>query len=226
MKIVVQNLQKRSGLASRLIEENDPDIFLAQEINLLSEKEEYEFDKACYTTDIWYGFGYYRHGTAMYARKNSDGESPISNVRRVECPHSEFAWMVTKKTTIADINIGGVVQYVTFHGFNNMPFRNVQKLVDHVRAVIEVLRPTGPAMFAGDFNTWDQVYLDAVKAELEPHGFLLVYSWEYPTRDFPLDHVFVRGLVIRTAASFASESDHLGAILEIDVADDGVSDEE
>ena len=204
MKIVVQNLQKRSGLAGKLVDQYEPDLFLAQEINLPSEKSTYHFDKASYTSSL--GFG-----TAVYARDSSK----LSNVRRVKSPHAEFGGSIHKKTTIVDYD---GIQCVSFHGFNGTPFRSIDKLLDHVRAVLKVVQPGAPAIFAGDFNTWTSDYVEAVQKELETAGFVLVYSWKYPGKDFMLDHAFLRGMTLLSATCFASESDHDGALLQVELS--------
>ena len=108
------------------------------------------------------------------------------------------------------------MQFVSFHGYNGQPFKSIEKLVAHVKAVIHVLSP-GPVVFAGDFNSWSQGHLSAVKTILNEAGFHLAYSWPYPGRDFPLDHAFIRGVSLKASAHFESVSDHLGAILQVDL---------
>ena len=39
MKVLIQNLQKQSGLATDLIQQYEPDVMLAQEINISSEND-------------------------------------------------------------------------------------------------------------------------------------------------------------------------------------------
>ena len=92
------------------------------------------------------------------------------------------------------------------------PRRDVRGLTEHVQEVLKALGP-GPAIFAGDFNTWTETHLDAVTNILGAAGFQLAFSWEYPGRNFPLDHVFLRGLTLLQSTTFTSEADHLGATL-------------
>lgn len=197
MKILVQNLQKKAGLATKLVEQYDPDIMLAQEFGSASES----IDTVNNTS--WLGYG-----TAIYSR------AALTNVRRVTSPHAEFGGFVFKKTTIADC-MG--VQCVSFHGYNGQPWRNVQKMIDHVNAVVSVLEDDPPCLFAGDFNTWSEVHIDGVKKVLGDAGFSLAYSWPYPGRDIPLDHAFVRGVRNDSSFSYSCDSDHRGAVLEISI---------
>lgn len=199
MKILVQNLEKKAGLATKLVEQYQPDILLAQEFSVSSES----IDTVNNTSRLGYG-------TAIYSRT-----AAITNVRSVTSPHAEFGGFIFKKTTVADC-MG--VQFVSFHGYNGQPMRNVQKLVDHVDAVVLELERDRPCLFAGDFNTWSQVHIDAVTNILSDAGFSLAYSWPYPGRALPLDHAFVRGVQNESSFSYSCESDHQGAVLEINVS--------
>lgn len=199
MKIVVQNLAKKARLATELVELHQPDVLLAQEINLSSES----IDTVNNTSRLGYG-------TAIYSRT-----AAVTNVRRVTSPNAELGGFIVKKTTVADF-MG--VQFVSFHGYNGQPMRNAQKLVDHVNAVVSVLDAGRPCLFAGDFNTWSQAHIDAVKKVLADAGFGLAYSWPYPGRTLPLDHAFVRGVRHESSFSYSCDSDHRGAVLEINVS--------
>jgi len=184
----------------------------------------------------------------------------LSDVRQIESPHAENWIFIRKKTVVATANIlaqqrrlgGGStdagdsgdgrsdnilqqqrkVRLVSFHGYNGQPFKNVSYLVDHVRAVLDVLLQQESdsdedtdryddncnIIFAGDFNTWTQEHLDAVEALLEEAGFRRVLSWPYPGRDFPLDHVFFKSndsMTLKDSTIIESKSDHRGALLKI-----------
>mmetsp|Transcript_46160 Transcript_46160/g.74355 ORF Transcript_46160/g.74355 Transcript_46160/m.74355 type:complete len:241 (-) Transcript_46160:46-768(-) len=198
IRVVVQNLQKRAGLGTKIATQYAPvDVLLAQEIALFTE------DPALFTAHHTSRWGY---GTAIFC----DGGT--SNIRLVTSPYAETGGFIFKKTTVATCKRG--VQWVSFHGYNGQPFQNVTKLVAHVDAVIEVLSP-GPALFAGDFNTWSLQHVQAVTASLKGAGFEPAFSWPYPGRDLPLDHAFVRELRLEEASWFKSESDHQGAILTV-----------
>lgn len=221
MKILIQNLQKQSGLAGELVEEHHPDLMLAQEINLSSEDPKYHFDQACFVSKR---LGY---GTAIGAIPQGDStEGLLDNVCRVESPHAEAGGWITKKTTIADYHhsihktdqdSNCIVECISFHGYNGTPFRRYEEyLVDQVRAVLGKVRSSGQAIFAGDFNTWTPEHLARVSDEMAKHGFEHAYSWEYPNSTLTLDHVFLRELKLESATNYACKSDHRGAIVEND----------
>jgi endonuclease/exonuclease/phosphatase (EEP) superfamily protein YafD len=204
MKVGIQNLQKIPRLASQLVSEQDCDVWLTQEINWPTEEKksrEKSYHVAHYTSQRG---GY---GTAIIGKKE------LSNVNLVRSPHAETGGFVVKKTTIATCE---GIEFVSFHGYNGQPFKNVSKLLDHVRALTAGLETDSLAVFAGDFNTWTQSHLDAVQGELAKLGFQLSFSWPYPDRDIPLDHAFTRNVsVIKEATFYRNESDHGGAILEL-----------
>jgi len=211
MKVLVQNLQKRNNLATQLIEKYDPDVILAQEISLYSESNYDTIFEANYVSSMGYGtaigLGHNQGEKEEGSTNNITQKFEISDIKKVHSPYAEFGSMIYKKTTIATItctttctsnNVSSKnldrVELISFHGYNGQPFKNKEKLVAHVKAVIDKISPTGPALFAGDFNTWSKEHLDAVSAELENVGFRLVFSWPYPNREVPLDNAFFEGL--------------------------------
>jgi len=174
---------------------------LCQEINLSSEGDTFDGPRSADNTS---GLGY---GTAIHS-----STSPLIDVKLINSPCAEFGGVIRKKTTVATAQ---GVQFVSFHGYNGQPFKNVAKLVAHVDAVLSIMTP-GPAVFAGDFNTWSEEHLNAVRVSLNDAGFDLAFSWPYPGRDFPLDHAFLRMIHLKDSSYFACASDHQGAILEIE----------
>mmetsp|Transcript_3403 Transcript_3403/g.4550 ORF Transcript_3403/g.4550 Transcript_3403/m.4550 type:complete len:214 (+) Transcript_3403:95-736(+) len=211
MKVLIQNLQKKPGLATELLLEHSPDVMLAQEIDFLSEKNHSDDNANGSYAHNTSKLGY---GTAIHSSDRNKNCHPITDIHLIDSPYTEFGGLIRKKTTIGTIE---GIQFVSFHGYNGTPFKSIDKLVAHVQAVVEVLSPAAahPAVFAGDFNTWTQEHLNAVKTTLEKAGFNLAYSWPYPGRDFPLDHAFVRGVEIREASFYHCTSDHNGALLEL-----------
>ena len=166
----------------------------------------------------------------------------LSNIRFVDSPHAETGGFIYKKTVIATYNYststakndGGEetrnqIEIISFHGYNGQPLRSVNKLVDHVKAVLEEVRVNNnkqqstmiPAIFGGDFNTWTRKHINAVSDVLRDAGFTLLYSWPYPNRRAPLDHLFVRGDIITDNVNksditvFSNASDHNGVVFEI-----------
>ena len=199
--IVVQNLQKTAGLAGALLAQHAPDVLLAQEISLSTE-DAFRFGDAHHTSRMGYG-------TAICS--GGGGGGVPANVRRVTSPVAELGGLIKKKTTIAECK---GMQCVSFHGYNGTPFRDVKSLVAHVVAVLDVLGP-GPAIFAGDFNTWTAQHLEAVSAVLGAVDFHLAFSWPYTGRDHPLDHAFLRGLKLWRSTTFECAADHLGAVIVV-----------
>ena len=204
MKILVQNLQKRDSLATELFEEHDPDVMLLQEINIHSETHSFPASNIS-------SMGY---GTAIGSKFEA------TDIKYIQSPYSEFGGIIHKKTTIATVN---TIQFVSFHGYNGQPFKKKFKLVAHIEAVLAELTPTGPAVFAGDFNTWSKEHLEAVTVKLESVGFHLAYSWPYPGREDALDHAFLRGMELQSSKNYVCASDHRGAILELRLIVDGTS---
>lgn len=198
MKVIIQNLQKKKGLGSKLVSQHEPDVFLAQEINLSSETAFNTTNSANNTSSMGYG-------TLIY------GKEKLSNIKRIDSPYYETGTFIKKKTTIATIS---GIQFVSFHGYNGQPFKNVAKLVAHVKAVLEKLDSYLPVVFAGDFNTWSQNHVDKVIEAMSSCGLIHAGSWPYPGRDLPLDHVFVRDVIISKQNVYENESDHMGIILE------------
>ena len=92
--------------------------------------------------------------------------------------------------------------------------RGCSYLVDHVTEVLRALNPTGPSVFAGDFNTWTPEHLTAVSDKLQAAGFHLAYSWKYPGKDLYLDHIFLRNLSLEKCSIFSNTADHSGAVFE------------
>lgn len=217
MRIFVQNLQKQSGLATELIDCWKPDIVLAQEINWRSESNEIKQQSAKFVSRIT---GY---GTAIYGTNNDDDDA-FTNIRYVQSPHPELGGVIRKKTIIATYR--GIVDFVSFHGYNGQPQKDVSKLVDHVKAVLAELdvRRTNnrPVVWAGDWNTWSVEHLKAVEEVLfsGDNPFRRACSWPYPGRDEPLDHVFVRGdsIQLESYSVHQCASDHLGALLVLKIA--------
>ena len=196
LTVLVQNLEKQAGLASALIDKYNPDLFLAQEISISSEVVTFQAHSVSRR-------GY---GTAIYSKQKQ-----LSNIRTLLSPHAENIPFIVKKTTIANLEN---IQLVTIHAYNGWPTKKVEYLVDHIVAVLSSLE-AGPVLFAGDFNTWTEAHVKAVRDTMAESGFDLAYSWPYPGRDIPLDHAFTRGVNVSNCSFFKSESDHQGALFTL-----------
>lgn len=236
MRVLVQNLQKQSGLATEMMQKYQPDVMLLQEINLRSESGK-TLAQAHNTSRLGYGTAIYI--CSNYTKHNeypTDSTALITETHKVESPYAEFGGFIHKKTTVTTLVISNTsstvqtLQLVSFHGYNGQPFKSVPKLMAHIDAVLSVLHPDGPVVFAGDFNTWpDGDHLAAVRTRLEGVGFHLAFSWPYPPHQKEkhdddgevqhLDHAFLRGNVrLDDSSFFSSKSDHLGALLDITIS--------
>lgn len=206
IRVVVQNLQKTDGLASKLLEERPCAVMLAQEISALSEHLPF----VSHTSKRGYG-------TAIFVSK----ELRLENVRKVQSPHAELGGFIVKKSIVASCVFPGnatKIELISFHGYNGWPvFRDAAYLIDHVRAVLDVVTPNVPALFCGDFNSWTQEHLDGVEKVMREKGFERIFSWPYPGRDFPLDHAFGRMIKLDSSEIFESPADHRGADLRVTV---------
>ena len=130
MRILVQNLQKRDGLATDLFEEYEPDVMLVQEINLHSEQHPY------FPARSVSRMGY---GTAIGIGSKKLLE--VTNIKCVQSPYAKLGGMIRKKTTIATIN--------------GQAFKNKDKLVvAHVDAVVLVELDPGPAIWMQLRGNW------------------------------------------------------------------------
>mmetsp|Transcript_11657 Transcript_11657/g.16968 ORF Transcript_11657/g.16968 Transcript_11657/m.16968 type:complete len:210 (-) Transcript_11657:378-1007(-) len=206
MKVLIQNLQKKKSLATHLQNQYNPDLMLLQEINLPSES---------LGTKLAHFTSMNGYGTAIYF----SGE--LKEVQKVKSPHAEIGGFIYKKTTIATTIAGEEeVQCIIFHGYNGQPFQSIDKLAAHVQTVLSLLSSSTskPIIFAGDFNTWTNEHVNAVTNIMDKAGLQLLYSWPYPGREVPLDHVFGRGVDLRKVVGvLENEADHLGVLLDLEV---------
>ena len=87
--VVIQNLQKKAGLAGGLMREHSPDLLLAQEISLTTEDASL-VGEAHHTSRMGYGTAIGTKGLGL------------SNVHRVTSPVPEIGGFIKKKTVVAD----------------------------------------------------------------------------------------------------------------------------
>ncbi len=171
MKVLIQNLQKREGLASSLDSKFNPDIILAQEIKLQSESlpfEAHNVSRMGYGTAI--GIGSKNANSNANSNANQSASFKITKVLCVESPYAEFGGLIHKKTTLASVEImspssdssvihsstcntsSTIIQIVSFHGYNGQPFQSVEKLVSHVDAVLVKLQSLNLNSSSSDDN--------------------------------------------------------------------------
>ena len=219
IKIVVQNIDEQRGLASQLIQELDPDILLVQDINLHSEEEDFLNNHIAEEESKILGGG----NAIIYTKEPSS----LTDIQRITSPHPEFGGFVNSKTIVATVSVPKIskIRVVSFHGNNGQPMmsnKSISKLCNHVQAVLEQSELMGdyedyPAIFAGEFNTWTMKHMEAVTTLMQQAGFEHAFSWPNKGREFPLDHVFLRNLQLTSAKIYKNQSDHEGAILELEI---------
>lgn len=124
-------------------------------------------------------------------------------------------WLRSPKATLVTIynieNSEKTLLVANVHGINfTLGTKAYRKQLEDLEVIIAA--HTGPAIVAGDFNTWsrkrNQVIegilgkLDFTKAELDP-------THEKKFFDYPLDHIFYRGLKVNSTKVHQLEtSDH------------------
>ena len=130
----------------------------------------------------------------------------------VMSPHKEFLIGVQKATAIATV---AGVQFASFHGYNGWPFKDPKKLYEHLIAVVLALKE-GPAVIAGDFNTWTKEHLSTVSNVLGRYGFELMGSAKYDKKK-TLDLFYARGVKCLKFESGWAESDHPFMLCELEL---------
>lgn len=84
-----------------------------------------------------------------------------------------------------------------------------------------VNRHHGPIVLAGDFNSWNGYRLALIRELAKQYDLQEVnFSQDHRLRflDYPLDHVFLRGLSVTSATTRPTEaSDHAPLLVEVDV---------
>ena len=84
-----------------------------------------------------------------------------------------------------------------------------------------VNRHHGPIVLAGDFNSWNGYRLALIRELAKQYDLQEVnFSEDHRLRflDYPLDHVFLRGLSVTSATTRPTEaSDHAPLLVEVDV---------
>ncbi|HDY8156426.1 TPA: endonuclease/exonuclease/phosphatase family protein [Vibrio vulnificus] len=135
---------------------------------------------------------------------------------RLACGYTQLEpWIRLPKSGLYSeypLSDGQMLIVVNLHAVNFT--WGVQEYQQQVNDLIAALKEhPGPAIVAGDFNTWSEKRLQAVTERLENAGLIeVVFSPDQRTRfitGLPLDHVFYKGLVLQKAeAPQTDASDH------------------
>jgi endonuclease/exonuclease/phosphatase (EEP) superfamily protein YafD len=118
------------------------------------------------------------------------------------------------------LNSEGHLLIINVHAVNIVSAKKFARQVEQLEAIVAKHR--GPVILAGDFNTWNKrrraILFRAVKA----HGLARVPvaapRWRHLNQ--VLDHVFYRGLVMKSAAALLNirSSDHIPLLVEFEQA--------
>jgi len=129
---------------------------------------------------------------------------PIERTMVVLSPHEEILIGVKKATAIGTVD---GVQFASMHGYNGWPRKDVEYLIDHVGAVLSAMNSQGPAVFAGDFNSWTPEHISEVKRVCHEFGFEFFNSVPYDSKK-TFDMVFIRDLKCSDFKTGRGLSDH------------------
>ena len=124
-------------------------------------------------------------------------------------------WLGTPKaTSVTRYGVGTAAQQLLVINTHSVNFEwGLDSYNSQMQALSRLLAAhPGPVILAGDFNTWSRERLAALQATTQGNGLHPVgFTPDQRTRafGFPLDHVFIRGLVATDAGTLlVSTSDH------------------
>ncbi|MDX2145455.1 MAG: endonuclease/exonuclease/phosphatase family protein [Rhodospirillaceae bacterium] len=121
------------------------------------------------------------------------------------------------------LNSDGNLLLINIHAVNIVSAKKFTRQVEQVEGMIENHR--GPVILAGDFNTWNRRRQSIVFKAVERHGLQRVPvaapQWRHLNQ--VLDHVFYRGVTLRSAAALLNvrSSDHIPLKVEFEHAGGG-----
>lgn len=139
-------------------------------------------------------------------------------------PDEEPVLETPKSLTLAKYPVKGKLDellVISIHGINFQTTAAFKRHVD--RAFHAIAEHTGPILFAGDFNTWNNSRTNYLYRMCEKHGLKTVQFKNGHRRlkfnGYFLDHSFVRGLDVTHAEVIGESegSDHKPLLLEMNV---------
>eukprot|EP01080_Neovahlkampfia_damariscottae_P003301 gene3301-5742_t len=205
IKVLCYNLEKRE-LVSKMLLKYIPDIALFQEWVLAFNQESINLSWSMKYTQ---SFEKKKKpcGTSIYSLKE-----PQSVVHHLS-EHSEFVIGVQKSSCAVKIDD---IWFISIHAYNGFPFKSVDKLQNHIESTLKSLGSENkhPIVFAGDFNTWTDVHLDAIKSTCEKFGLSHNFAIPYDEKK-TLDHCFSRGVNVKLLKSDHDDSDHPFFLFEV-----------
>jgi endonuclease/exonuclease/phosphatase (EEP) superfamily protein YafD len=139
-------------------------------------------------------------------------------------PDREPVTITPKATTFSKFDLEGHeadLLVVSVHGINFETNNAFRRQMDQIER--ELRKHRGPIFLAGDFNTWNRERTDHLLTVAQRLGLA---EAPYVNGDdrmsfngWPLDHVFIRGLAVRSATvdGAALGSDHKPIFVEFEV---------
>ena len=124
-------------------------------------------------------------------------------------------WLGTPKATaITRFPIAGSAQHLLVANIHSVNFSlGIEQYRQQLQAVVSILAThSGPIIFAGDFNTWNDRRLDLLQAAAQQLSLTAITFAEDSRKRFlgkPLDHILVRGLMPVASRTLQTDfSDH------------------
>lgn len=169
---------------------------------------------------------------ASYTRRDGlrDGVMTLSRAesmaphRRIICKYPEPVFKTPKTAHFCQFAVLDSSTLLSVVNVHATLFRSVKGSIDELHHLLSSLpQEDGPMILAGDFNTISHKYRDALTREMAHHGLMLA-GMEIDSRSprAALDHVFVRGLRVRSATveHRIRSSDHFPLLLDLQLDGD------
>ena len=173
--------------------------------------------------------GYAAHHGATYRRKDGlrEGVMTVSSARtkdpaqRILCLIPEPLLKTTKATLVTMYKIAGQKNALCVVNTHATLFRSPGSAARELEQVIDqIAGHEGPILYAGDFNTFSKVYIEAVDRVLSSIGLKRVVLEGDPRSAITaLDQVYVRGIVIKDARidTTFTHSDHFPIMASVEI---------
>ena len=105
------------------------------------------------------------------------------------------------------------------HGINFVRAYKLRKMLNQAAAILK--KHKGPAIFAGDFNTWTETKIKNMNTILMELGFKAVKFSKDIRKSFrgnPLDHAWVKGLkILSSEVPDSTGSDHKPMVMKLSI---------
>ncbi|MEK6625259.1 MAG: endonuclease/exonuclease/phosphatase family protein [Bdellovibrionota bacterium] len=198
----------------------DKDIIMVQEAFLTDDLETFFLQDVDFHSWFASSFAYKKSGDKTGVMTGSKTQT-LDAFYKVS-PYREIVGNTPKVALFTSYKIMGIhhpLIVANIHAINSVTASMHQAHIDQVFQVLA--SHPGPAVLAGDFNTWSKKKLKYLKDKAKNNGLKEVY---FPDGDermhtfgYPLDHVFLRGLCARNAQVHGEiqGSDHKALSLKV-----------